>query len=496
MHVDRLPRARGHADDLARPDGHERLAADAARCRLGRARHHGRRHAARQRRRATDDGAAGVAGRRGYRLDTAGHRADRRPQRAQHVHQGQCAGARHHREYELFPVPPLRRAQRYLLAWRRPPRGGAARHRFPGGGAARSRDPRNCRRGLPDHRVAAGFALRADLPRHRRQDLGKGLGRIHRPPRAAPHRRRVARARHHRFSGGSGIHSLRVDGRDKEGLSRQNGGMDLPRPLPARVVPPPLPRLIAARLPVFYGWVVLTCLCCAGFARQGPAVATLSIFVEPLTRGFGLSRTALSGAVSLGGVLAAISAPLIGPLLDRRGSRLVLCAAVLVNGVALLLLSATGSLLHFYLLFCLARMNWAGPFDLGIYGALSNWFVRRRTFATSIATLAQQAGLVAMPLVAQIAILHQGWRAGWLAIGAVTLVIGFVPVWLLLVRRPEGLGLAPDGFRDNADHRAADDRLLAGEPAFSRREALHTRAFSLGVVCTALVVPVLSGVRA
>ena len=269
--------------------------------------------------------------------------------------------------------------------------------------------------------------------------------------------------------------------------------MNSPRPLPARIVPPLVPRLIAARLPVFYGWVVLTCLCCAGFARQGPAVATLSIFVEPLTREFGWSRTALSGAVSLGGVLAAISAPLIGPLLDRRGSRLVLCAAVLVNGVALLLLSATGSLLHFYLLFCLARMNWAGPFDLGIYGALSNWFVRRRTFATSIATLAQQAGLVAMPLLAQLAIVQQGWRAGWLAIGAATLLIGFVPAWLLLVRRPEDLGLSPDGTQE-AGERGADERLSAAEPAFSRREALHTPAFWLVLLYTALVFPVQAGV--
>src|SRR5437762_4223390 len=229
------------------------------------------------------------------------------------------------------------------------------------------------------------------------------------PPPAA--RRRASSSRNSRAVA-IATGSLGAEDRDKGGPSRQNGGMDSPRPLPARIVPPLVPRLIAARLPVFYGWVVLACLCCAGFARQGPAVATLSIFVEPLTREFGWSRTALSGAVSLGGVLAAISAPLIGPLLDRRGSRLVLCAAVLVNGIALLLLSATGSLLHFYLLFCLARMNWAGPFDLGIYGALSNWFVRRRTFATSIATLAQQAGLVAMPLLAQFAILQQGWRAG------------------------------------------------------------------------------------
>src|SRR4051812_2787040 len=247
--------------------------------------------------------------------------------------------------------------------------------------------------------------------------------------------------------------------------------MPVPRPASsAAIVPPLVPRLVAARLPIFYGWVVLACLCCAGFARQGPAVATLSIFVEPLTRDFGWSRTALSGAVSLGGVLAAVAAPLIGPLLDRRGSRLGVWAAVLVNGVILMLLSLTPSLLVFYLLFCVARMNWAAPFELSLYGALNNWFVRRRTFASSVATLAQQAGLIAMPLIAQLAMLREGWRAGWLAIGAATLLIGFVPAWLLLVRRPEDLGLVPDGAAaapaSGAEAMAAAPALP--EPAFSR----------------------------
>src|SRR5205809_4706087 len=112
--------------------------------------------------------------------------------------------------------------------------------------------------------------------------------------------------------------------------------MTLPPSLPARIVPPLVPRLLKARLGVFYGWIILGCLCCAGFARQGPAVATLSIFVEPLTREFGWSRTALSGAVSLGGVLAALTSPLIGPLLDRHGSRVALCLAVVVTGAAMM----------------------------------------------------------------------------------------------------------------------------------------------------------------
>ena len=259
---------------------------------------------------------------------------------------------------------------------------------------------------------------------------------------------------------------------------------------------PFLPLLLSQHLPVFYGWIVLACLCCAGFARQGPAVATLSIFVEPLTREFGWSRTALSGAVSLGGVLAALVAPLIGPVLDRQGSRLVLCAAVLVNGIALMLLSLTGSLGVFYLLFCVARMNWAAPFDLGLYGALNNWFVRRRAFASSVATLAQQVGLVAMPLIAQLAMLQQGWRAGWLAIGATTLVVGLVPTWLLMVRRPEDLGLVPDGMAapTEGEAGAGTARSAAAEPAFSRRQALGTASFWLLLLYTALVFPVQAGV--
>jgi sugar phosphate permease len=251
-----------------------------------------------------------------------------------------------------------------------------------------------------------------------------------------------------------------------------------------------LPRRLAARLPFFYGWIVLACLCCAGFARQGGATATFSVFVEPLTGEFGWSRTAISGAGSLGGLLAALVAPLIGPLVDRHGSRATLSIAVLGTGIATLLLSRTRSLAAFYLLFCVARLNWAGPFELGIYGALNNWFVVRRRLATSIATVAQMSGLVALPLIAQLAMASHDWRAGWVAIGVSVLLVGFVPNWLFLVRRPEDIGLVPD----RAAARAPERLVAADEVRFSRREALRTPAFRLLLAYTVLVYPVQAGV--
>ena len=254
---------------------------------------------------------------------------------------------------------------------------------------------------------------------------------------------------------------------------------------------PPLARWLIPRLPFFYGWIILGCACCAGLSRQGGAVATLSVFVSPMTTEFGWSRTAISGAVSLGGILAAIAAPRLGRLLDREGARLVLCVAVLTTGLANMALSLTWSLPMFYVLFCVARMNFAGPFDLGIYGAVNSWFVARRSVANAIASVGQMTGLVVLPMIASLAMLNGGWRAGWLAVGGTVLVVGFVPAFLLMVRAPEDAGLMPDGTRAIAVGEAGGFRR---DPVFTRAQAVRTKSFWLLTLFTLLAYPVQAGV--
>lgn len=62
----------------------------------------------------------------------------------------------------------------------------------------------------------------------------------------------------------------------------------------------------------------------AAFVRAGGAVAILTVFVTPMSESLGWSRLAFSGAVSLGGILAAISAPSIGVMVDRYGAGRIL----------------------------------------------------------------------------------------------------------------------------------------------------------------------------
>jgi sugar phosphate permease len=137
---------------------------------------------------------------------------------------------------------------------------------------------------------------------------------------------------------------------------------------------------------------------------------------------------------------------------------------------------------------------------------VNNWFVARRATANAIATTAQMVGLVALPLIAQGAIvLYGSWRAGWIAVGVAVLGVGFLPSVLLIVRAPEDVGLRPD-YRAPPASRGTDDasaavttsvvpqRRLAPELHFTRAQALRTRAFWLLALFTVFTYPVQAGV--
>src|SRR5690606_1517930 len=106
--------------------------------------------------------------------------------------------------------------------------------------------------------------------------------------------------------------------------------------------------------------------------------------------------------------------------------------------------------------------------------------------------LAQMAGLTLMPLIAFWAMEHGGWRAGWVAVGATVLAAGFPPTWLLMVGRPEDLGLAPDAAKPDVG--ATPGKVAEPEPTFTRSQALATPTFWLLGIYTLLLWPVQAGV--
>ena len=254
-------------------------------------------------------------------------------------------------------------------------------------------------------------------------------------------------------------------------------------------------RSLAQRLPFFYGWVIVGCTMCSSVVRQAAAVATLSIFIVPMTSEFGWSRTGISGAVSLGAVLGALVAPFIGPLFDRHGSRTLLVASAVAVSACCIALAGTQGLLWFYVAFGISRLMFSTPFEIGTTTAITKWFVRRRSRAMSLLVMSTGAGLTVLPLVVAAAIAIAGWRAGWLSLAVIVIVLGILPQWFLLARRPEDIGLRPDGDTVDPDASAAALRAAGGrEIDFTRRQALRTSTLWLMMVYSLLVFPVQAGV--
>ena len=242
---------------------------------------------------------------------------------------------------------------------------------------------------------------------------------------------------------------------------------------------------VARITPFYYGWVILGLTGVASYsARPLMAVAVLTVFVVPMGDEFGWTRAQMSGAVSLGGAFAVVLSPVVGPLIDRYGSGMVVGISSAIAGVCALGLGMVNTIWLFYLVYVPGRAAFASPLEMGTSTAVSNWFIRRRPFALAMNHVVQGSGLAVMPLVAQMIIGVSGnWPAAWYALGIWTLVVGAAPAVLLMGRRPEDLGLLPDGDTEaSIRRRVASGRrpqTTSDEINFTLRQAMRTRAFWL-----------------
>ncbi len=206
------------------------------------------------------------------------------------------------------------------------------------------------------------------------------------------------------------------------------------------------------RLPVFYGWVIVA----VTFVTIGVGVnarTAFSLLFPPILEEFGWSRGVTAGAFSFGFIIAAVLSPLIGRLMDRSGPRAVMELGTALMGAGLLLAPLTSQPWHLYL--SIGVLVGGGSVCLGYSGQslfLPNWFVRRRGLALGIAFAGVGVGSVTLLPWMQAMIVQVGWRAACATLGILVLVV-LAPINLLVRKRPEDMGLRPDG--DAVPHASA-----------------------------------------
>jgi MFS family permease len=198
------------------------------------------------------------------------------------------------------------------------------------------------------------------------------------------------------------------------------------------------------RLPIFYGWVIVA----VTFVAMGIGVnarTAFSLLYPPILDEFHWDRGVTAGAFSFGFVVSSILSPTIGRMMDRFGPRAVMELGTFSMAAGFLLAPFTSQPWQLYL--TLGVLVGGGSICLGYSGQslfLPNWFVRTRGLAIGLAFSGVGLGSITLLPWVQSMIIDVGWRDACRALGLLLLIV-LAPINLLLRKRPEDMGLRPDG---------------------------------------------------
>ena len=195
---------------------------------------------------------------------------------------------------------------------------------------------------------------------------------------------------------------------------------------------------------------------------------TYIVFLLPLEKAFGWSRSQLTGVYSVYLLVGGCVAPMVGMLFDRFGPRIVYATGLAFLGMAFFLAGTLEHLWQFYLF--IGVMIGIGVGLTGMVpasGLLTRWYREKLSIAIGITFSATGMGALTFVPLAQFMVGEYDWRTAYKVLGAMVLAVGAVA--LLFV--PWGRFA-----RGNPDYRI-DPKSKASRQGWTLRTAVRTKIY-------------------
>jgi sugar phosphate permease len=238
---------------------------------------------------------------------------------------------------------------------------------------------------------------------------------------------------------------------------------------------------------LFYGWwIVLACGIIALWS-WGLGFYALGVYLDALRTRHGWSTGMISAAFTVYYLVAGVGFVVVGGLIDRHGSRPVLAWGVVAMAASVAALGWIETPAQLFLVCLLLATAWPCVSTTAISGTLVPWFERRQGLATTLALTGASAGGIVLVPALVVLVAHVGFVAATALVAAAFVASALPLVAFVIRRRPEDLGLRPDGLEEAVPARqeAADRRDDLGPS--SRRHALRTREFWTLAIAFSLV---------
>lgn len=208
---------------------------------------------------------------------------------------------------------------------------------------------------------------------------------------------------------------------------------------------------------------------CFGLNMFGRGLGdTYVVFVLPLEREYGWTRSQLTSVYSIYLLMHGFTSPFVGLVFDRVGPRWVYTTGLVFMCAAFFLAAGLANLWQFYLF--VGGMVGVGVSLMGMVpgsALIARWFRERLSSAIGIAFSAAGVGTILFVPLTQYLVGHYDWRFAYRVLGGALLLL--VPVVAFLL--PWGRFYAGHPERPHAP------KLKPGEEGWTLRKALRSRLY-------------------
>jgi len=233
----------------------------------------------------------------------------------------------------------------------------------------------------------------------------------------------------------------------------------------------------------FYGYYLVGAAFVAQLVSIGMSTYVLGPFLKPMTDELLWTRSEFTLARTVGQCVMALTGFFIGTHVDKHGGRRLMMIGIAILTSALFAMSFVQELWHWVVLNGLALTVGAALIgNLVVNVTLAKWFVERRGWAASMASMGvSTAGITLAPLTT-LAIDEVGWRTAWRLLAGVAALL-IVPTSLVMRRAPEDYGLFPDGKTKEQIAAGGGQRAITDyDTSLTRKQALRTVSFYMLVL--------------
>jgi len=183
-----------------------------------------------------------------------------------------------------------------------------------------------------------------------------------------------------------------------------------------------------------YGWVmVLVVFVLSGLAFG--SMASISVFLKPISADFGWSRGATSLAYTVASLSSALFGVIWGVVADKYGTRWFGLVGAAAMSLCLYMLSTQNSLFEFYLFYFLYGAFGSALLFSPLYANVGFWFRENPGLALGIAASGGAVGQAFIPHLSGYLINLAGWQSAYISLAFIYAFIAF-PIALLIQESP------------------------------------------------------------